>query len=327
VSYLEEHRETLRQLFDALGRADDWTSDDDALVRYMEQRWLGVEHGPGSGKDAFDDDALERAWPLLQQLGVVDRVSPTETEYDHVVVMGASGIGMHRRLELVRLSGITARRVSVLVGLRPHSGLDRDGGLGELLAADGRFAAAPGWTAPAGLLRSQGLLGANVDPLVAAQVVLPSETDLARLLLLKQWPGLELVEVRTGGSPGVTNELGRRTVLLETYRESQSQTDYLLLNGASVDRSDAETNRPARPTSVSTITEWASVCLDPADRTVLVVVNQPHLTRVRRSVEATLVDLGRTGLAIEVAGCEVLRTSAQLPLILGELPARINDRR
>jgi hypothetical protein len=227
-------------------------------------------------------------------------------------------------MELVRLSGVATPRITVLAGMRPHGGLDRDGALDELLATDGRFAPAEGWRVPSGLARTAKLLGQQVDQLVAAQIAVPSETDLARLLMVKQWPGLRLSEVRLADDPGVPNELGVRSVAVEVYTRPEIERDFWLLNGASVDRNDTGADRPPRPTSVSTTREWAQLCLTGEEREILVVVNQPHLVRVHEAVVKVLDEVGLGDVAVDVAGCEVFRKAAQLPLILGEIPARIN---
>ncbi len=324
MSYLERHRGTLRELFAVLGEA--WTDNDADLMAHMERRWLGAEHGPGAGKREFPQEIKDEAWPLLRELEVVDRVDPRRESYDQVVVMGAAAIGLYRRLELVRASGVRAGSLTVLAGLRPHSGLARDGALDELLAPDGRFAAAAGWTPPPLLVHQSALL-AGLDPLTAARVLVPSETDLARLLLRKHWPDatLDSVTVDTAGD-GVVNELGPRETLLETYRSSGAIPLLRILNGAPVRRDHDGAARPARPTSRSTIREWIGTAMSGA-RDILVVVNQPHLSRVRLDVLDELAAAGHRGLSVEVAGAHALRDSADLNLLLGEIPARINAER
>jgi len=328
MSYLDNHRDDLRELFQALDRNQDWTDDEAELVRYMERHWLGVEHGPGADKETFDSAAVDRAWPLLRRLGVVDRLNPPRTSYDHVIVMGAAGIGLHRRMELVRSSGVTSPVMTILAGMRPHSGLARDGGIDELLHTAGRFGAASAeWTPPAELVRVQRLLG-DVDPLVAAQVAFASETDLARLLLTKQWPMARLMGATFATDPGTPNELGPRRLLFEEYAVDSHIGVIRLLNGAAVRRDHDGVPRPPRPTSRSTIREWVDLegaSLDGAS--VLAVVNQPHLARVRLDVGAELRELGRSDVSLDTAGCEALRDSADLNLLLGEIPARINAER
>lgn len=324
MSYLDRHREDIRELFAVLG--EDWPGDDAALVSHMEARWLGAEHGPGGTKRVFDEEAKDKAWPLLRALNLVDRADPPRGHYDQVVVMGAAGIGLYRRLEVVRQSNVTARGLTVLAGLRPHSGLARDGALDELLAKDGRFAAADGWTPPS-LLVHQAALLAGTDQLTAARIVLPSETDLARLLLGKHWPGCRLADVTVDTAPGsVTNELGGRDIVLETYASGGPIPVLRILNGAPVRRDVNGAPRPARPTSRSTIREWIALGMDGA-RSVLFVVNQPHLSRVRLDVLDELARAGHADLDVDVAGAHALRDSADLNLLLGEIPARINAER
>jgi hypothetical protein len=324
MSYLDRHREDIRELFAVLG--EDWPGDDAALVSHMGARWLGAEHGPGAGKRVFGEETKDAAWPLLRTLEVVDRADPPKSHYDQVVVMGAAGIGLYRRLDVVRRSGVTAGSLTVLAGLRPHSGLSRDGALGELLASEGRFAAADGWVAPPLLVHQAGLLG-GLDQLTAARIVTPAETDLARLLLGKHWPDLRLSGVTVDTAPdGVTNELGSRAILLETYQSPGPIPVLRILNGAPVRRDGDGTPRPARPTSRSTIREWIALGLAGA-HSVLVVVNQPHLSRVRLDVLDELAKAGHADLDVDVAGAHALRDSADLNLLLGEIPARINAER
>jgi hypothetical protein len=324
MSYLDRSRDDIRALFAVLG--EDWPGDGAALVSYMEQRWLGAEHGPGASKRVYDEETKNKAWPLLRRLDLVDRASPPKSSYGEVVVMGAAGIGLYRRLELVRQSAINAGCLTVLAGLRPHSGLARDGALDELLADGGRFAAAPGW-APPPLLAHQARLLSGIDQLTAAQVVMPSETDLARLLLGKHWPDLELTGVTLDTAPdGVTNELGRRSTVLESYQAAGPIPVLRILNGAPARRDVDGTQRPARPTSRSTIREWSGLGLDGA-RSILVVVNQPHLSRVRLDVLDELAQAGQGGLDVDVAGAQALQASADLNLLLGEIPSRVNAER
>src|SRR5690349_11362704 len=107
--YLSQHVEQIRQLFDVLGEPWQASFEDDSktLVRWMEQHWLGGEHGPGETKRAFTVADQEAAWPLLGKLGLVDRLEPSRRDYDEVVVLGAAGIGIYRRLGLVREAGVT----------------------------------------------------------------------------------------------------------------------------------------------------------------------------------------------------------------------------
>jgi hypothetical protein len=324
MSYLERHHEDLRELFGILD--EPWPGDDASLMAHMEMRWLGAEHGPGASKRVFDEETKDRAWPLLQKLEVVDRSDPAKDSYDQVIVMGAAGIGMYRRLEVVKQSGVAARSLTVLAGLRPHSGLSRDGALDELLAAGGRFAAADGWTPPPFLVHQASLLR-DIDQLTAAQIVTPSETHLARLLLGKHWTEARLDSITVDSAPGgVMNELGGRDILLENYHAQGPIPTLRILNGAPVRRDSDGTPRPARPTSRSTIKEWIEVAMDGA-LSILVVVNQPHLSRVRLDVLDELAKAGHGDLSVDVAGAHALRDSADLNLLLGEIPARINAER
>ena len=325
-NYLQEHRQTLASLFDALG--EPMPQDDERLIRWMEQRWLGAEHGPGAEKPRYSSARVELAWPLLAQLGLVDRVDPIRTQYEEVVVMGAAGIGLYRRLGLVRDSAISARTVSVLGGQRPHSGLSRDGSLDEYLDAAGRFRAADGWSPPPALVHQHELLTrAGVEGLLAAQIAVPSETDMARLHLQKHWPNARLssVVIDNGRQP-VVNELGPRTFVWEYYQRPSAIESFRLLNSAPVQRNDgAGKNLPARPTSRSSIREWLDAWGENTPSSLLVVVNQPHLARVANDVHAEMGWAAGVAPTLEVVGCEVLKESVDVNLVLGEIPARINS--
>ncbi len=322
---MTRHRATLRRLFVALDADDHWTDDDLALVEYMESTWLGHEHGQQTGKPDFTPQQEAAAMPLLDALGLCTRVEPPSDRYDEIVVMGAAGIGLHRRLELVRTSGVTADGLTVLAGLRPHERAARDGGLDELLDAEGRFAAAPQWTPPALLTRIAALLTeSGVDPYDAAAIAMPHETALAELLVHKQWPSARPVRTRHLPPHAVENELGQRRWALRDLVVEGSVPVIRVLNGAPVERP----NRPSRPTSRSTFLEWLSeVAPTPAARRVLVVVNQPHLGRVRLALLDLLDEVGRHDLTLEFAGCETLASGGIL-VHLGEIPAWIRaDRR
>jgi hypothetical protein len=333
MAYFDENRDLLHELFVVLGKADDWSDDAETIVAHTLPRWLGAEHGPGSGKEQFPDGALHDAWPLLRRLGVIDRVDPARDRYDEIVVMGAAGIGLHRRLELVRTSGVRADGLTVLAGLRPHSGagggerssgLARDGSLGELLAPTGRFAPAPGWRPPARQSWQQARLrAAGVDDLTAAQIVFPSETDLAELLVGKQWPDARVTNVvlPEADHPVTNDEFGQRSYArLDLASGSRTVPWLRILNGAPVDRGE---QRPPRPTSRSTFAELLDTVLaERRARHLLVVVNQPHLARVGIELRTQIADAGRDDLRIDLAGCESLPT-AGLHVLLGELPAWI----
>ncbi|MCU1484389.1 MAG: hypothetical protein JWN67_1135 [Actinomycetia bacterium] len=326
TAWFDLHRERLRELFRVLGISDHWSDDLGQLVRWMEETWLGAEHGRQSGKPVYTPADRDAALPLLTEMGLVGAVEPPADRYGEIVVLGAAGIGLHRRLGLVRSSGVTADGLTVLAGLRPHEQQERDGGLDELLDAGGRFAAAPGWGVPALLARQRDLLAAAGidDQHAAAAVVLPSETDLAELLLLKQWP--EAVAVSTTHAPPhpVVNELGQRAWALRTWRAEGQVSTLRLLNGTPVERRGSDGSpRPSRPTTRSTFAEWmALVAADTSPSSILAVVNQPHLGRVRLQLRSQLADGDLAGVHLDVAGCATL-AEVDLVLVLGEIPAWI----
>lgn len=321
VTYLDRHRADLHRLFTALGKQDQIPTGDAELEAHLLSRWLGDEHGASATKEQYTPAQEAAARPLLRDLDVIERIDPdAEAHYDEILVMGASGIGLHRRLELVRTSGVSADRLTVLAGLRPHEGNSRDGDIDELLSTEDRMAAAAGWRPPADLVRRAALLrDQGVDPLMIARVLLPSETDLATLLLVKQWPGAHPTSTLHPDRPHeLENELGQREFVLRTWSTTGPIPQLRLLNGAPVARGD----RPPRPTSTSTVVEWLGLPGTAEVSRVLIVVNQPHLHRVGLEVSELVRERGRD-LIVDVAGREAAPDAA-LHLLLGEVAARIS---
>lgn len=325
MSYFDQHRTVLRQLFHVLGKDDDWSDDPELFVSHTLPRWLGTEHGQVGDKEPFTDSQILAARPLLSQLGLTDRVDPPQTRYDEVVVLGAAAIGLHRRLELVRTSGVRAEVLTVLAGMRPHpgaAGRGRDGGIRELLASAGRFAATDGWKPPALASHLADLLsGLGVNDDDAARIVLPSETAIAKLLLAKHWPSLQLREIRVPDSPHEheNTELGQREILWYEWSGPPELPRVRLLNGQPV----ARPHGPPRPTTASTIEEWLeSLPAAENSHSVLFVVNQPHLGRVALTLKELLSRQVAPRIEFDIAGCETL-TDVSIHLLLGELPARI----
>ena len=325
MSWFDDHRQRLHELFVALDKSDAWSEDPAVLIEHTLPRWLGKEHGSVGDKEPFTDEQIARARPILAALGLTHGIDPPRDRYDEVVVLGAAGIGLHRRLELVRTSGVQAQRLTVLAGLRPHIGAEgdgRDGRIGELLATDGRFAPAPGWQPPARLRYLAELLAeAGVDEDRAAQVLVPSETDLARLLLTKQWPNAKLRRIVPATTPhAVENkEFGQRTITRYEWGGPPQLPLLSIINGAPVVREHG----PIRPTTRSTLTEWLALAPpDPGPRHVLFVVNQPHLGRIGLVVHEQLSDVG-PATTFDLAGCAPL-TDVGIHLLLGEIPARMD---
>ena len=325
VSWFRTHQQLLRELFDALGKSDDWSDDPTVLIEHTLPRWLGTEHGQVGQKEQFSDQQIARARPILAALGLTEGMDPPRQTYDEVVVLGAAGIGLHRRLELVRTSRVQADRLMVLAGLRPHIGAagdGRDGRISELLATEGRFASAPGWRPPARLRHQAELLAAaGVDEDRAAQVLLPSETDLARLLLTKQWPDARLRRVVPATTPHTAEnpELGQRTIARCEWDGPPTMPLLSIINGAPVERDHG----PPRPTTASTLAEW--LALTPPDagaRHVLFIVNQPHVGRVGLTIHAQLAEV-EPPITFDLAGCGTL-TDVGIHLLLGEIPARMD---
>lgn len=320
--FFDRNRRTLRALFQALGKEDDWSEDPAEIAAHTLPRWLGAEHGPGAGKEIFTDEQITDVRPLLKDLGLTGRVEPPQPRYDEVLVMGAAGIGLHRRAALVVDSGVAASRLTILAGLRPHSGHPRDGGLQELLAGDGHLAGRPGWQPPPRAAHVADLLAdAGVDDLTAARIVFPDETALAELVVVKHWPGARKVGVTPVTSAHEpANELGQRDHAMTTWEPGRGPIPVLrILNGAPVQRRHG----PPRPTSRSTLAEWEALSGDEAaGASLLLVVNQPHLARVALELRRHMTELGRDDVRMDFAGCEPL-PDVGIHLLLGELPARL----
>jgi hypothetical protein len=318
--WLDRNRTKLRELFDVLELSDRWSDEPAELLAFMEAEWLGSEHGGQRDKVALPPEMADAARPMLAALGLAGRVPPPSDRYDEVIVLGAAAGGLHRRMALVREAGVVAEGLTVLAGLRPHERGARDGGIDELLAVDGRFSAAPGWVAAPELTdRARDLSTVSAGQFDAAAALFPSETALAELLLLKQWPLARRVGDVVGPAHPVENELGQRPWALRVWQQVGPIPWLRVLNGAPVDRSP----RPPRPTSRSTLVEWFDLVVQKRPvKTVLAVVNQPHIGRVRLDLLEEMDALGRSDIDMDFAGCETL-ADVNVLLQLGEIPAWI----
>jgi len=330
IGWFSRHASDLRVLFDLLG-LDAPVDDAEALAEWCEREgWYG-EHGRQPGRPRFDEATVAAARPLLQRIGLDGQVDPPDEEFDEIVVMGAAGIGMHRRIGLVADSTVRAARMTVLAGLRPHEGArshpdgrTNDGLLSELLAVDGRFPARPGWSPHPLHLHLQALLGA-IDDHAAAAITFPTETDLAVLSLSKHYPHATLRSTLHEPPHGVTNELGQREWATRTWDNPPGNRIPRLVvqNSAPVERHNYATGEriASRPTATSSFAEWLArheTSGSTPDR-ILVVVNQPHLGRIYQQVRDHLTSAGLSGMSVEVAGCATLQ-DVDLNLLLGEIP-------
>ena len=337
--WLEEHREDIGALFEALELSAEWREDDAELISYMELSWLRGEHGQQPDKPTFTPEQEAAARPILERLGFSRQIEPPAPEYDEILVFGAATLGMYRRLDLVQATGVRADALTVLAGLRPHergarelearekgtsvsaehaaASVRRDGGATELLDLTGRFSARPGWDAGGHLWQLELLRAADVDDGLAGAILFPSEAHLAELVLTKIYPGAQPVSTQHAPPHEVTNELGQRPWAVRTWEAPGPVPVIRVLNGSPVNRGE----RPSRPTSISTFDEWLDrYQADPTPRSILCVVNQPHIGRVRLELVEHVETIGRSDLTLDFAGCGVLADSP-VNVQLGEIPA------
>lgn len=337
--WLDVHRDDLRVLFEALELTDDWRDDDAELVAYMESRWLRDEHGQQPDKPRFTPKQEAAARPILDRLGLSRQVEPPATEYDEVLVLGAATLGMYRRLDLVQAAGVRAAALTVLTGPRPHergtreleaqakgapvevgdaaASVRRDGGATELLDPAGRFPARPGWDGGTHRWQLKLLRAAGVDDGLAGAILFPSEAHLAELLVTKLYPAARPVGTEHAAPHEVINELGQRPWAVRTWEAPGPIPLLRVLNGSPVGRGE----RPSRPTSISTFDDWLDrYGADPVPRSILCVVNQPHIGRVRLELLEHIRTIGRTDLTLDFAGCGVLADSP-VNVQIGEIPA------
>jgi hypothetical protein len=330
TTWFTRNAELLAQLFQIL-ELEAPVHDAEALASWCEtEGWYG-EHGRQSGRPTFPDEAVTRAKPVLRRIGLDGQVDPPAAAYNEIVVMGAAGIGLHRRIGLIAESPVESPTLTVLAGLRPHEGSSlqpggrvNDGRLGELVARDGRFAARPGWDPHPAHLHLQRVL-TGVDDHTAASIVFPSETDLAALLLSKHFPDATVLSTEHSPPHDVVNELGQRSWARRTWKNPKGSriNSLVVQNSYPVERRNLTTGEriPSRPTATSTFREW----LDHHDANrslpsnILLVVNQPHLGRIYQQVTDVLGERARSGLAVDVAGCATLQ-DVDINLLLGEIP-------
>lgn len=270
----------------------------------------------------LDERSRAIARRLLAGHDLTGAREPTAVAYDEVVVLGAAASGILRRLTFVRDRRITAPMLTILAGHRSHLGAaggGRDGDADALLASDGRFAASSEWRAPTVLRDTDTTRAADEDAWARARHLFPDETALALLLLDRTWPAAPGAEAPTTRLPDGRTVVGEVRVpvehvpLLEVANPGAPFGVLRVLDAPAVPR----TTGAARPTTASTLTEWARMTAgDTAGRT-LVVSSQPHVLRARQTMDRIAQRFGWAPDAFEVVGPEAT-PHVRLGLLLRE---------
>jgi hypothetical protein len=193
--YMRLYGDQVKDLMEALGRGDKWSSDPRELQKYVLPAWLGGEHGDSASKDKFTPEQRAAAWPILSDMGLLRRIiaEPDLVVDDAVVVGGTSTANFRREGEVhfnIANNGLKTPSMRLWVGQRFREpvvrGVSRDGTLSELMDPEGRF---PGHD----LLDNRWVRRHIIDrPWNAedpAQAMFPTETELGRLMMLKQIEG------------------------------------------------------------------------------------------------------------------------------------------
>lgn len=93
-----------------------------SIVEGTQKKWLrpaGKERWETTDLDA---DKRVKVLELAEQIGFIDEVRPTETQYDYVLLLGATVFRMEARLNyMVKLwkEGVQFKHVVILTGMRP----------------------------------------------------------------------------------------------------------------------------------------------------------------------------------------------------------------
>lgn len=329
--FIEPYGQEIKGVMDALGMGGLWSDDPPQLANNIVPRWKRGEYG--HGQNGFSDAQIAAAMPLLESMGLAKEVLPpvTDKPLAKVVIFGATTTAIVRRLDLLDTfveAGGQFDGVDILVGQRPaergeHGG--RDGRIKDLMGTDGKYPGHPIMDNP----WARASLGPAFDILRKQKEWDLTETDLARIALMKRWGSnltphhfnLQIADVTTDGAPaeGVQfftpsvslreegipekEQAPARAVMDITYNVNfqtvngefaQDTTPLTLVNGAAVRRTDGKGRAvKPRPTTRSTIEEWINRhAPQQKGAGVLFITGAPHAQRMTQDVYAANEGLG-----------------------------------
>lgn len=304
-TYFDQNKEQLRELVQIAGLEELWSDEsmDAALMDRIRGGWIGKEHGYSEEKDQYTGEQVEQMYPILVELGFAgERLPEPGSKFSETVLLGATTPAIMRRIGVVehaREIGVDVGKEYYLFGERPR--MDKDGGNDELLSSEGRFA---------GNDVSDNIWANNVlKPALEGETRVATEMDFGLLALAKVIKGdmkadrigLPIAaingEVTAAGEPLANNDMPLRETAYRHF-STEDGRDITVINGRAVSRGE---NRPPRPTTTSTIEEWADISDLEEGASVLIVSTNPHADRQLKAVQEVLDKRGRTDVKLSLA--------------------------
>ena len=314
ADFFGPYENELHDLFVALDREDRWTDDQEALCSYMEQAWLGGEHGNSPDKDQFRPAQEQAGWRVIAAVGFTRRILPEAgVTVDAAVMIGATDPTNQvtaREFRYVReVLGIQVPSLCVFTG-ENRARMGADGSVMEIVD---RLLQNGGMPQPGSRWLQEQLALARGE-----KVGLPfkNELALARLCLgTLVNGGHELEPTRIGmaltdlNNPharlpesleytlrGETRRLPAR-VMMDRHFVAADGMDVTLMNGAAVPR---EQGIP-RHTSRSCFQEHIDRYPVPKNGRLLLVGAQPYGVRIAQEFRDELDTAGRSDVRLDVA--------------------------
>lgn len=302
-TFFDAHTDTLRELFSALGRADEWRDSPEELLPYTQSKWVGEDHGNSGEKDQFTPEQELAAMEIMDDLGLRREAMPAPGSYEQVVIVGGlMRVNRERMLfteRLIETGVVETDRVVFWAGQRLRD--PRDDQQVNMVNLAGL--AGNGWIRRE-LAKPNGQGWENG---------FATETELARLAFLERFPKAELVDVDSSLQTSVAGGVPDRAAASYTFA-NEDFPDFVLMNCAAVERAQG----PPRHTTTSCAAEWLQTFSPEPATNVLVVSGNPHILRSGHDIRGSLTDSGLADVELGVCG-PAASPNASLQLYLGEI--------
>jgi hypothetical protein len=279
--FFDVHHDSLRELFKALGREEEWRDTPEELLPYTQAKWVGQEHGNSTEKDQFTPEQSEAAQPILEKLGLIDEILPPVGVYEQVVIFGGFMRVNRERIgfvkELISEGKVRAEQIVFWSGERAREARDD----AELERINFEELSGNSWISHQ--LRKP------------AGEQFATETELVRLAYHEHFLDTVLQD---------DDELRFTT---------SDYPDFVLLDCPAVQRP----NGPTRPTIASCTREWLNRIPSRKAASILLVSGNPHIERNLRDVRQT-ISVMRPDIELTVCG-PAASINASIQLHLGEV--------
>jgi hypothetical protein len=289
AEFMATQADNLESLFSALGRQHEWTDDLDELVDYTQIKWVGSEHGNTADKDQFSPEQEGQALEVLASMGFKHEILPEAGNYEQIVVVGGLMRVNRQRLDFLKKqlqSGlVNTDKVVFWAGQRPRDQRED----AELRAVDLKVLSHHDW------IRQEAVK--PVQPGASSRFA--SETDLARLAYLEQFPEASL---QASDIPNLNNY------------SVQNFPNFSLLDAPKVSRPQG----PSRHTTASCTSQWLDLMPPQAEAKILLIAGNPHSQRSLKEVEQAAANVERSDIEFKVSG-PAANPKASVQLYLGEV--------